>query len=87
MWYWDEEKRQATLVQRGIDFSTVMGLDLAEAVTRPDLRRDYGEPRFRALGLIGGRLHAVVFTPRDGRLRLISMRKANRREERIWENR
>ena len=45
-----------------------------------DVRKDYGERRYRALGYIGDRLHAVVFTPRAGKVHVISLRKANKRE-------
>jgi len=39
------------------------------------------EERFIALGLIGERLHSLVFTVRGNAVRVISLRKANRREE------
>ena len=87
MWDWDEDKRQATLLLRGLDFAMVNGLDLTTAEIDPDLRRDYGEARFKATGLIGGRVFIVIFTPRGERFRLISLRKANPREKREWENR
>jgi uncharacterized DUF497 family protein len=87
MWDWDEDKRRATLLLRGLDLAIVGGLDLSSAVIDPDDRRDYGEARFKATGMIGGRLFIVVFTPRGGRFRLISLRKANTRERRAWENR
>jgi len=45
-----------------------------------DLRKEYGERRFQALGFIAGRLHAMVFTPRAGKIHVISLRKASRRE-------
>ncbi|MBP9592613.1 MAG: BrnT family toxin [Steroidobacteraceae bacterium] len=35
--------------------------------------------------MITGRLHALVFTPRAGRVHVISLRKANRREIRLYE--
>ena len=44
------------------------------------ISKDYGEPRFRAYGVIDSRLYCPVFTPRDGDTRIISLRKANRRE-------
>jgi uncharacterized protein len=47
--------------------------------------KDYGERRFQALGLIAGRLHALVFTPRAGLVHVISLRKANRREIKLYE--
>ncbi|HQR54229.1 MAG TPA: BrnT family toxin [Burkholderiales bacterium] len=51
-----------------------------------DLRKEYGEQRFQALGLVAGRLHAMVFTPRSGKVHVISLRKANRREVRRYES-
>ena len=82
---WDDGKRQATLASRGIDFAIVARLDWATAIILPDDRRDYGEVRLRIMGLIDGRLHAVIATPRGDTLRIISLRKANEREHRIWE--
>ncbi|MDP1575472.1 MAG: BrnT family toxin, partial [Cypionkella sp.] len=48
---------------------------------------DYGEARFKATGMIDGRLFIVIFTTRGERFRLISLRKANEREKRAWANR
>jgi len=50
-----------------------------------DLRKDYGERRFQALGLIGDRLHMMVFTPRADKAHVISLRKANKREVKRYE--
>ena len=52
-----------------------------------DTRHDYGEMRLRVLALLHGRLHAVVVTPRKDELRIISFRKANRKEEKLYEQR
>lgn len=84
MWDWDETKRQRTLEDRGVDFADVARFDMSTAEIRPDLRRDYGEPRFRAIGLLDGRLHVLIFTPRAGGVRVISFRRANARECRKW---
>jgi uncharacterized DUF497 family protein/uncharacterized protein (DUF4415 family) len=80
MWDWDEAKRQRTLQDRGIDFADVTRFDLGTADIRPDLRRDYGELRFRAIGMLDGRLHVLIFTPRAEGVRVISLRRANARE-------
>ena len=45
-----------------------------------DTRRDYDEKRYQALGMIGEDLHMLVFTPRDGAVHVISLRRANHRE-------
>jgi uncharacterized DUF497 family protein len=84
MWDWDEAKRQRTLQNRGIDFADVTRFDLQTAVIDPDLRRDYGEVRLLALGMIDGRLHMLCFTRRRKIARVISLRRANAREYREW---
>lgn len=55
------------------------------ALYAPDDRYDYGEQRFQALGLIGGRLHMLAFTMRGQTLRAISLRRANARERKRHE--
>src|SRR5260370_1190229 len=50
-----------------------------------DLRLDYGERRMIAVGRSGLRLHVMVFTRRAGKVRIISLRKANDREIRRYE--
>lgn len=87
MWDWDEAKRQANLAKHGLDFAALGEVNLAALQIDPDTRRDYGEPRFTFFFERDGRLHQVAFTPRDGRFRLISFRRANKREKRKWASR
>ena len=81
---WDEAKRLANLAKHGVDFAAIDDFDWTGAQTQPDTRHDYGEPRWLAYGLIGDRVHVVIFIMRDERRRLISLRKANRREVLRW---
>jgi uncharacterized DUF497 family protein len=81
---WDEEKRQRNLRERGLDFADAYGFDLASSVTRVDDRVDYGETRFVTYGLLGGRLHVMCWTERSERMRIISLRKANEREQKAF---
>lgn len=80
-------KRQANLAKHGVDFADVVHLDLGAAFIEVDDRRDYGEVRLEATGLIGNRLHVLVFTTRGAAVRVISLRKANTREEARWARR
>ena len=82
---WDEAKRIANLAKHGVDFELVREFDWSTAYHRRDARRDYGEPRWFSLGLIGNRIHALVFTWRSGRVRVISMRKASEKERLDYE--
>jgi uncharacterized DUF497 family protein len=76
----DPAKNAANMASRGLPFELVEQLDWAHALMDEDTRKAYGERRFQVLGFIGERLHAVVFTPREGKVHVISLRKANSRE-------
>ncbi len=76
----DPSKSQRNELERGLPFSLVEELDWSTAWMVEDVRENYGERRYLVLGVIGERLHAMVFTPREGRVHVISLRKANQRE-------
>jgi uncharacterized DUF497 family protein len=84
---WDETKRQDTLRERGMDFADVALIDQASLVSEPDTRRDYGELRFSSFAYLHGRLINFCWTPRAGRIRIISFRKANDRERKAYQSR
>lgn len=81
MWTWDEAKRRANLAKHGVDFAEVALMDWATADHAVDTRHDYGEVRIATMGVIDGRLHFLAWTPRDGMVRVITLRKANAREQ------
>ncbi|MGH8190748.1 MAG: BrnT family toxin [Rhodanobacteraceae bacterium] len=76
----DPLKRAQTLQERGLDFADAGELFDGPIATRPDTRRDYGEPRFQTLGLLDGHAVMVVWTPRGAVRRIISMRYAHEDE-------
>ena len=81
----DPEKHDRNVRERGISFEQARDFEWDGALVWRDTRRDYSEERFIALGLIGKRLHSLVFTVRGDAVRIISLRKANRREELPYE--
>jgi uncharacterized DUF497 family protein len=82
---WDELKRAANVAAHGIDFTAAYRFEWDTARIDPDRRRNYGEERFVGLGRIGLRIHVLVFTSRGELVRIISLRKANRREVKRYE--
>ena len=83
----DTLKRDATLSERGLDF-----LDAPDALetavdTVEDTRFDYPEVRLVTFGRLHDRLVVVVWTPTERGIRVISMRKANEREQRSYRTR
>jgi uncharacterized DUF497 family protein len=84
LYEWDEEKRAANLRDHGVDFANAYHFDWETAVITIDDREDYGELREMAYGCIGVRLHAMAFTRRGDKVRIISLRKANGTEVRRY---
>ena len=77
---WDEANRVENLAKHGIDFNRAGGFGWNTAFYQ--IRRlPYGEDRLVAYGAIEGRLHVLVYTLRNGNRRIVSLRKANRREQ------
>ena len=81
----DPKKERRNLAERGLSLDLAEQIDWATALIWEDGRKDYGERRYCVLGFIDDRLHSVVFTPRDGKPRVISLRKANKREVNRYE--
>ncbi|HUE95383.1 MAG TPA: BrnT family toxin [Longimicrobiaceae bacterium] len=75
---WDENKAKNNLQKHGIDFEDAIGV-FEGAVLEIRSDRD-GEERYEAIGVLNGREIVVVYTPRPGRYRIISARKATKHE-------
>jgi uncharacterized protein len=84
---WDSSKSTANLLKHGVSFdeaSTVFGDGLS--ATGRDLDHSVGEARFVILGLSSsGRVLVVSHTDRGGVVRIISARRATRKEKQIYE--
>lgn len=78
-------KNARNIATREISFERAPAFEWDSALVIADTRRGYGECRVLALGLITVRLHVLVFTPRSGKIHIISLRKANKREVERYE--
>jgi len=82
---WDPGKAEANLRKHGIAFEAARRVFTdGFAVETPDADLPYGETRFVITGMVDGRVLRVVFTERNGRIRIISARKATRHEQREY---
>jgi hypothetical protein len=77
---WDEAKRKINLREHKIDFTAVYRFDWQAAYILVDDREDYGELREVAIGFIDPALYVLTFTRRGEQIRIISLRKADRRD-------
>jgi uncharacterized DUF497 family protein len=83
---WDEAKDARTMRERGLSFDDAARIFRGRVVTWEDDRRDYGEQRFRVVGETEGDILHVVYTWRGEAMRIISVRRANRKEIRRWQS-
>ena len=78
---WDDDKSDACLLGRGFDFAYAVRVFFdPNRIVVQDLRWDYGEDRYRVLGMVEERVYVVVYTVRGPGIRIISARKANAKE-------
>ncbi|MGD0865469.1 MAG: BrnT family toxin [Rhizomicrobium sp.] len=79
---WDDGKAAENYANHGIGFELAKQVfrDLF-AVERLDDREDYGEDRFILIGIVEQLVLCVAYTEREGRIRLISARRATKREQ------
>lgn len=84
---YDITKRNKTLFERGLDFADAKTVFSGHHLTAEDSRQDYGEVRLISIGLLKERMVVLVWTPRGADRRIISMRKANEREQALYAHR
>ena len=82
---WDENKRQKNIAKHGIDFVGAEVIFDHPMVTREDEREyDDDEQRLQSLALLEGRIVFVGWTERETGAHIISIRKAERHEQKIY---
>lgn len=81
---WDETKRKANLRKHGVDFACAASVFDGITVTVVDARYDYEEDRFISFGLWEGHVVVIAHTEREDSIRIISMRRATKNEEKSY---
>lgn len=81
----DPDKNARNVSERGLPFEQVAQFDFSTALFAVDVRRDYGERRIQARGFLDKRLHVLVFVETTAGIRVISFRRANKREVKQYE--
>ena len=80
-------KKPTNFKKRGLRFEDAGLVFESKTVTFLDDRKDYGENRYVTLGQLAKRVVVMVHTQRDEKIRIISLRKANEREKKIYHER
>lgn len=81
----DPAKSAKNAAERGLPFEAAEDFEFETAVIRQDTRREYPERRFQAIGQLGEIVAMLVFTPTPDGFRVISLRKAHRKERALWQ--
>lgn len=77
---YDERKNASNIEKHGVSFPMAKLFAINSIIVTKDQRRYVNETRHVLIGRIMGRLHVMIFTLRNDRIRVISLRKANKRE-------
>lgn len=82
----DVDKNRENERKHGLRFEDVHKLDWHNALYLADSRQDYGENRFQTYVPGEDGLYFVALTCRGNRIRIISFRRANKREKRLYDD-
>lgn len=82
----DNEKNNINIEKHGISLADAKYLEWETLVSSQDTRHDYGKNRMIGYALMGIRLHCIIYTDREYTRRVISLRKANKREVKQYAN-
>jgi hypothetical protein len=80
----DNTKRKLNIKKHGIDFVDAPTVFDGYTLTILDDPIDYGEERFVTFGILEGRVVVVVHTENDDSIRIISIRRATKYEEKTY---
>ena len=81
---WDEKKNRANKAKHGIDFNTAT--ELWNDPDRIEVQTKFPrENRNALIGKIGDKLWTAIFTRREGASRIISVRRARKKETNLYE--
>lgn len=81
---WDSNKNNSNIEKHGIDFSDLTKAFTLPMLKREDNRQDYGEKRWIALVELHEICIVIVYSVRKNTMRIISARKANKKERKIY---
>lgn len=84
MFTWDDAKNASNKAKHGLSFESVYDFDWTNDIIIDRSRHADGEKRYAAVALLQGKLHTVIFTMRGNDIRVISLRRANAKEERAY---
>ena len=83
---WDDAKSARNEIIRGLSFANAAMIFDGPTIEIDDNRHDYGDMRVKAIGAIDDEIYVVIYSDRRGVRRIISARRANRKERKQWQS-
>jgi len=80
---WDEDKRKTTLQKHGLDFIDAIKIFAGPILTARSTHE--GEERWISIGLLDGLEIAVIYTIRSDIYRIITARRARKKERDLYD--
>lgn len=84
---WSSSKNTSNMKKHALNFEDVHLVFQGATITFMDGRKNYGKIRYITLGKLLGRVVVIAHTQREHAVRIISMRKANEKEQKIYQER
>jgi uncharacterized DUF497 family protein len=82
---YDPFKNERNIEERGLSFDQAADLNWDTVLIWQDTRHDYPEVRYSAIGFLNNRLHVLIFIETVQGIRVISFRRANSREAKLYD--
>ena len=82
---WDKIKREANIAKHDVDIVYAALIFEGRTLQTQDRRHDYGEIRYKSIGLIDDVCYVVIHTERNGKTRLISAWEGGQRDRREYQ--
>ncbi len=82
---WDNEKNKLNIQRHEIDFQDAHFIFQFPLLVKVDTRKNYGEERLVGLGVLAEVVVVIVFTRRGDAIRVISIRRANKNERKVYQ--
>jgi uncharacterized DUF497 family protein len=77
---WNRDKAKRNKAKHGVDFESAKKFEFDTANIFEDDSENYGEERYVGFGFIGNKIHCIVYTIREGDVRVISLRRTTKKE-------
>ena len=85
---WDENKNRINQIKHSVDFYDAIEIFKDDKrIEIIDQRKDYGEIRYQAIGLVDNEIMHTVYTIRNENHRIISARRGSKNERKNYYSR